>query len=125
LQHSVDKIQQWSDIWKLKLNINKCKVVCYGIDRSNQGNYHMTIDNKDIILEQVDHFKDLFDNHHSFQHSVVIAVGEDDTRARLTTENAELDNHLSFQHHCSEKVNKAYSILGIIKRNFTHLTTEA
>lgn len=98
LQQSVDKIQQWSDKWKLKLNINKCKVVCYGRDRSTQGNYHMTIENKDIILEQVDHFKDL---------GVIF------------------DNHLSFQHHSNEKINKAYSILGIIKRNFTYLTPEA
>jgi hypothetical protein len=98
LQHSVDKIQQWSDIWKLKLNINKCKVVCYGRDRSTQGNYYMTIDSKDIILEQVDHFKDL---------GVIF------------------DSHLSFQHHCHEKISKAYSILGIIKRNFTYLTPAA
>ena len=28
------------------------------------------------------------------------------------------DNNLSFKDHISQKINKAYSILGIIKRNF-------
>ena len=37
------------------------------------------------------------------------------------------DDNLTFRDHISEKINKAYSVLGIIKRNFisvsyTHLT---
>ena len=59
LQLSVDKLQQWSDIWNMKLNKNKCKVVCYGRDRSTQGNYFMKVNDKVLILEQLDHFKDL------------------------------------------------------------------
>jgi len=31
------------------------------------------------------------------------------------------DSKLSFMDHINDKVNKAYSILGIIKRNFIHL----
>jgi len=31
------------------------------------------------------------------------------------------DSKLSFMHHINDEVNKAYSILGIITRNFTHL----
>ena len=58
----------------------------------------MVIDDKVIMLEQLDHFKDL---------------------------GVTFDNHLSFQHHCNEKITKAYSILGIIKRNFNYLTPEA
>jgi len=32
------------------------------------------------------------------------------------------DSHLKFALHISEKINKAYSILGIIRRNFNFLT---
>ena len=31
------------------------------------------------------------------------------------------DNNLSFKDHTSQKINKAYSILGIIKRNFIYM----
>jgi len=30
-------------------------------------------------------------------------------------------HHLSFQQHMHEKINKAYSMIGIIKRNFIHV----
>jgi len=82
LQHSVDKLQQWSDIWN-KLNVNKCKFVCYGRNRSTQGNYYMKINDTNLILEQLDSFKDL---------GVIF------------------DNQLSFQQHFYDKINKAYSI---------------
>jgi len=36
-----------------------------------------------------------------------------------------VDSKLSFSDHISEKVNKAYSILGIIKRNFQHVNKVA
>jgi len=32
-----------------------------------------------------------------------------------------VDSKLSFSDHITDKVNKAYSILGIIKRNFPHV----
>lgn len=32
-----------------------------------------------------------------------------------------VDRNLSFKDHILDKVNKAYSLLGIIKRNFTHI----
>jgi len=31
------------------------------------------------------------------------------------------DNNLIFRDHISEKINKAYSVLGIIKRNFIYM----
>ena len=58
----------------------------------------MEINDANLSLEQLDYFKDL---------GVIF------------------DNHLSFQCHCYDKMNKAYSILGIIRRNFTDLTPEA
>ena len=33
-------------------------------------------------------------------------------------------NRLSFVSHCKEKINKTYSMLGIIKRNFIDLTED-
>jgi len=98
LQYSVDKLQQWSDIWNLKLNVNKCKVVCYRRNRPTEGNYYMKISDTNLILEELDSFKDL---------GVIF------------------DNQLSFHQHCYDKINKAYSILGIIRRNFKYLTPEA
>ena len=35
------------------------------------------------------------------------------------------DSQLKFDIHIDEKINKAYSFLGIIKRNFTYLSTDA
>jgi len=34
-----------------------------------------------------------------------------------------MDEKLSFKEH--DKINKAYAMLGLIKRNFTHLTTSS
>jgi len=35
------------------------------------------------------------------------------------------DNELNFVQHCKEKINTAYSYLGIIKRNFIYLDADA
>jgi len=35
------------------------------------------------------------------------------------------DPELSFSQHCKEKINKAYAMLGIIKRNLIYLSEEA
>ena len=31
------------------------------------------------------------------------------------------DSHLTFKDHIQEKINKAYSVIGLIKRNFIHM----
>ena len=36
-----------------------------------------------------------------------------------------LDDRLSFRDHINDKINKAFSMLGIIKRNFKHLTIQS
>jgi len=36
-----------------------------------------------------------------------------------------VDSELSFVSHCKEKINRAYSMFGLIKRNFIYLTEEA
>jgi len=35
------------------------------------------------------------------------------------------DSELSFLSYCKEKINRAYSMLGLIKRNFIYLTDES
>ena len=51
----------------------------------------MNVHDKMVIFKQLDHFKDL---------------------------GVTFDSQLSFQKHCYDKINKAYSILAIIRRNF-------
>jgi len=36
-----------------------------------------------------------------------------------------LDERLSFRDHINDKINKAFSMLGIIKRNFKHFTIQS
>jgi len=38
---------------------------------------------------------------------------------------AMFDSELSFVSHCKKKINRAYSMLGLIKRNFIYLTEDA
>ena len=35
------------------------------------------------------------------------------------------NSELSFVSHCRENINRAYSMLGLVKRNFIHLTEDA
>ena len=56
--------------------------------------YHILHDDRTNILEKLDSINDL---------------------------GVTFDNNLSFKDHMSQKINKAYSILGIIKRNFIYM----
>ena len=58
LQETVDKIQHWSDIWLLKLNVDKCKVVSYG--RQVEKNKYVMVQNNSIVeLHRYGYVKDL------------------------------------------------------------------
>ena len=94
LQKGLDALQEWSDRWLLKLNINKCKTAFYGRDVKYEYKYFVS----STELERVNTIKDL---------GVIF------------------DSELTFVSHCKEKINKAYSMLGLIKRNFIFLTEEA
>jgi len=86
----VDKIQHWSDVWLLKLNVDKCKVVSYG--RQVEKNKYVMVQNNCIVELQRDAYvKDL---------GVVF------------------DEKLNFSQHISERINKAYNMLWLIRRNF-------
>lgn len=97
LQNCCQSVFSWSDKWCMKLNTDKCKVLSLSRNKSNKQSFVYsfdTLDNGTISLELVDSIKDL---------GVIV------------------DNELSFSIHIHEKVNTAFKILGIIKRNFIDL----
>jgi len=88
-------LKDWSDKWLLKLNISKCKVVSYSLRDKLQTSYYICDDINKYYLENLDSFKDL---------GVIF------------------DSRLSFREQLHDKIDKAYKMLGIIKRNFIHIT---
>jgi len=97
LQTAVDSMQEWMKKWLLKLNIDKCKVVSYGRHVIDY-QYHMNYYGSDVAVEKLSNITDLGVN---------------------------FDDKLSFKDHITDKTNKAYGVLGIIKRNFDNLSTDA
>ena len=88
----MDKIQHWSDVWLLMLNVDKCKVVPYS-RQVEKNKYVMVQNNCTVELQRDAYVKDL---------GVVS------------------DEKLNFSQHISERINKAYSMLmlWLIRRNF-------
>jgi len=78
----------------LKLNTSKCKVISISRNLDKSYTYDLTHNNYTISLERVDQMQDL---------GVLI------------------DERLAFSHHIQDKINEAYSMLGVIKRNFKYL----
>jgi len=75
----VDKIQHWSDVWLLKLNVDKCKVVSYG--RQVEKNKYVMVQNNCTVELQRDAYVDDL--------GVVF------------------DEKLNFSQHISDRINKA------------------
>ena len=98
LQTDVNKIKCWLDRWLVSLNINKCKVMSFGHHTLEENKYYFIRGGVQIELENVNSIKDL---------------------------GVSFDSRLKFDQHVHEKINKAYGILGIIKRNFRDLSTHA
>lgn len=94
LQRVVSRIKEWCNSWLLKLNVNKCKVVSYNRKEIIDSNYFIREENMDYKLEKVSSIKDL---------GVIF------------------DSRLNFRQHIQDKINKAYSMIGLIKRNFIHM----
>ena len=94
LNTSCQNVFDWSEKWYMKLNVDKCKVLSIKNKSGINFDYGFNKDNNFVVLEHVDHMKDL---------GVVI------------------DNELTFDQHISDKVNKAFQMLGIINRNFSDL----
>jgi len=98
LQSSLGNLITWSNNWLLKLNTHKCKVASYGRNPDQSFIYTVTESSITHNIQRVNIFKDL---------------------------GVWFDTKLSFSTHCHEKINKAYSMLGIIKRKFIYLPTHA
>jgi hypothetical protein len=97
LQKDLLDVQSWMDKWLLKLNIKKCNVVSYGHHFISKNDYYLQSDEALSVLEHLDFMKDL---------GVIF------------------DSKLKFDHHINEKVNRAYSILGLIYRNFKYMFSD-
>jgi len=95
LQKGFCALKEWSDYWLLKLNIKKSNVLSLSYSNTViKYKYSASVDNMIIDLERCNKVRDM---------GVIV------------------DSKLSFSDHITEKVNKAYSILGIIKRSFQHV----
>jgi len=87
LQTVMNTVKTWSDEWLLQLNIDKCKAVSYCLKTPPDAQYHIIDGNMSYNLEKMNSINDL---------GVIF------------------DSNLTFKDHVAQKINKAYSILGII-----------
>jgi len=95
---SLSKLHDWSNTSLLSLNAQKCKVVCDGRHADKNYKYKMIQQDRITELDREDHIKDL---------GVIF------------------DEKLDFGMHIAERINKAYSMLWLIKRNFKDIGREA
>ena len=93
LQEDLDRLQLWSDLWQLRFNASKCKVMHIG-KQDTPAEYHMKSGSEEVILESCDVEKDLGVN---------------------------VDSDLKFSYHVSTQTEKANKLLGLIRRGFTVL----
>lgn len=93
LQEDLDKLQNWSNKWLLKFHPNKCKVI--SIKASGTRKYYMTGQGGDMIqLENITHEKDI---------------------------GVTIDEDLNFKTHIHNILNRANSLVGLIRRSFIYL----
>ena len=95
LQTEINELLHWSEKWLLSLNQNKCKVVSFGrnIDKSHVYSF--------------------------MQKGCTIPIGRETVINDL---GVLIDEKLTFENHIHSKINKAYSLIGLIKRHFKYLT---
>ena len=92
LQRDMHLMHDWSEKWMLKFHPDKCKTMRIGRSKVEKWEYNLKSGSKP--MEESTAEKDV---------GVII------------------DNKLSFDKHITEKVNKANSIVGIIRRTFEYL----
>jgi len=81
--------------WLLKLNIGKCKAISYS-RRPELNTTNYSISG--VTVENIENMKDL---------------------------GVTFDNKLKFDKHINNKINTAYHMLGIVKRNVIYLTLDS
>ena len=94
LQRVINSIKEWCDKWLLELNISKCKTISYCMKNVIDTEYFINDGCMVHEIEKLTNMKDL---------GVIF------------------DSELSFHNHIQLKINKAYSILGLIKINFIYM----
>ena len=95
LQDGLDRLQEWTDKWLLKLNCKKCKVISFGRN------------------PEVDHEYILSDGS---------KLGREE---QITDLGVIMDSQLRFSEHIQAKINKAYGMIGVINRNFNCMSVES
>lgn len=95
IQHDIETLEKWSEDWLLKFHPDKCHVLTIGRFSDIKHAHPYKLHGEE--LEHVFSEKDL---------GVII------------------DSELSFEQHISEKVMKANSIMGLIRRSFTYLDSK-
>jgi len=99
LKISCQNIFDWAELWCMKLNINKCKVLSVVRNQNIKRDYDYFVNSGgvDYKLEHAVSIKDL---------GVMV------------------DEKLTFHEHINEKINTAFKMLGIINRNFIDLDSK-
>ena len=95
LQSDLQTLEQWSDVWDLGFNADKCHVLTLGKFENTQHTHRYTVCNNE--LEHVAEEKDL---------------------------GVTIDGELNFDEHISRKVRIANGIVGQIRRSFSYLDCE-
>ena len=96
LQSDIDALINWSNSWLLNFNLDKCVSMQMGENCENH-KYKFTLESSVQNLESVTSIKDL---------------------------GVTIDDQLCFEKHIHEKINKANSINGIIRRSYKFLNVE-
>ena len=94
LQCDLDSLAKWSDKWLLKFHPDKCKLMHLGKQATHQCVYKLKTGNTLHIIEGIEEERDI---------CVVI------------------DSKLQFDKHIYGKINKASSLMAVIRRSFTTL----
>lgn len=97
LQEDLDRLQLWSDMWQLRFNAEKCKVMHIGKNKVHS-DYKMNSKGNRISLETIKLEKDL---------------------------GVHIDDELKFKEHILIQVEKANKLLGLLRRGFTTLDSHS
>ena len=92
LQQDILQLEAWSDKWLLKFHPDKCHLLSLGKLENIKYCHRYQVNGQEI--------------EHTFEEKDLGVI---------------VDSELTFAEHITEKVNKANSLVGIIRRSFTHL----
>ena len=100
LQMDLYELDNWSELWQMKFNIQKCKVLHLG-KKKTQGIFYLTFDNENECLSTI---KDIREQ---------------------TDLGVQMDESLRFEKQISNVVQKANGVLASIKRTFKYINIDS